>query len=199
MKPGSSLHRMLLLIPLLVLGGCAGRSAPDDSAIGQGEPCRVQEVRDGAWRGLALRNCWLPGATNPYQAVRVSLHWSEQDADRFTLNATFSELRRPVPISALALVVDGVEHPLGAHLPDARDRAHAPGAGPVGRPLRRVWRFSGPVGVLDAFSAGERVAIRVDTALPSRESVRADTPVLGQDRTLVGSARQLLARIRRAA
>jgi hypothetical protein len=186
---------MLLLIPLLVLGGCAGRSAPDDSAIGQGEPCRVQEVRDGAGRGLALRNCWLPGATNPYQAVRVSLHWSEQDADRFTLDATFSELRRPVPISALALVVDGVEHPL--RLESVRPGQGA--AGPVGRPLRRVWRFSGPVGVLDAFSAGERVAIRVDTALPSRESVRADTPVLGQDRTLVGSARQLLARIRRAA
>jgi hypothetical protein len=186
---------MLVLIPLLVLGGCAGRSAPDEPALGEGEACRVQEVRDGAVRGLALRNCWLPGATNPYQAVRVSLHWSERDADRFTLDATFSELRRPVPISALALVVDGVEHPL--RLESVRPGSRS--SGPVARPLRRVWSFSGPVAVLDAFSAGERVAIRVDTALPSRESVRADAAVLGQDRTLVGSARQLLARIRGAA
>ena len=195
MKPGRSLHHLLFLIPLLLLGGCAGRSALDDPAIGDGEACRVREVRDGGGRGLAVRNCWLPGATNPYQAVRVSLHWSERDADRFTLEATFSELRRPVPISALAVVVDGVEHPL--RLVSVRSGSRS--TGPVARPRRRVWRFSGAVAVLDTFSTGERVAIRVDTALPSRESVRADAAVLGQDRTLVGSARQLLARIRGAA
>ena len=196
MKQRSWFLRALGLAPLAVFVGCAGPSLVGAGG-GEAEPCRVQEVPEGAGgeRGLAVRDCWLPGATNPYQAVRVSLHWSERDADRFTLDATFSELRRPVPISALTLVVDGVEHRLRFEAVRSGGRSE----GPVTRPVRRSWTFSGPVAVLDAFSTGERVAIRVDTALPSREAVRADATVLGQDRTLVGSARQLLARIRGAA